>query len=62
MKKLKEIYDKCWSFFKKHSDLIGYVLLAAFFVYMHLEIYQRLDISMESDMCSELVLAKLRAS
>ena len=62
MKRCKEIFDKCWNFFIKHSDLIGYVLLAAFFVYMHLEIYQRLDISMESDMCSELVLAKLLAS
>lgn len=62
MKKGKEVYDKCWLFFKKHSDLIGYIVLVAFFVFMHLEIYSRLDYSLESDMSSELVLAKLLAS
>lgn len=53
---------KYFDYFKKHSDLIGYIVLALFFVYMMFQIYPRLYYSMESDMSSELVLAKLLAS
>lgn len=55
---MKKIFD----YFKKHSDLIGYICLGLFFVYMMIQIYPRLYYSMESDMSSELVLAKLLAS
>lgn len=56
-KKLKEFLE----FFGKHSDLIGYICLALFFVYMNLEISRYLEVSLESDMSSELVLGKLLA-
>ena len=48
-------------FIKKNSDLIGYICLALFFVYMNIEIYRHLELSLESDMSSELVLAKILA-
>ena len=56
-KKLKEFVE----FFGKHSDFIGYICLALFFVYMNLEISKYLEVSLESDMSSELVLAKILA-
>lgn len=52
---------KIWDFVKKHSDLIGWVLLACLFIVMNIDIYFKLDQTMESDFASELVLAKLLA-
>lgn len=61
MKNTKKRLTEFIEFFEKHSDLIGYICLALFFVYMNLEISKYLEVSLESDMSSELVLAKILA-
>ena len=59
---MKKTIKKYFDLFQKHSDLIGYVLLALFFVYLHLKMYAVMDRLIDSDMSSELVLAKILAS
>lgn len=54
---MKKVFD----FIKKHSDLIGYIVLAVFFVCLQIDIWNNLEASIESDMSSELVLAKMLA-
>ena len=44
---------------KKNFDLIGYVVLAIFFIFLQINIWNNLEASIESDMSSELVLAKM---
>ena len=61
MKTIFNWFYKAYSYFKKHSDLIGYILLALLFVYIHVEIWNNLEASIQSDMSSELVLAKMLA-
>lgn len=53
--------NKIIDFIKKKNDLIGWILLAILFIYMNVDIYTKLDLTMESDFSSELVLAKLLA-
>ena len=53
--------NKIIDFIKKKNDLIGYIVLALFFVYVQVQIWNNLDASIESDMSSELVLAKMLA-
>ena len=48
-------------YFKKNSDKIGWILLVLLFVGMNVDVYFKLDASMESDFSSELVLAKILA-
>lgn len=59
---LKEKLRKSFDFFKKYSDPIGYVFLLAFFVYMNYKMYTVMDYLIDSDMSSELVLARILAS
>ena len=54
MKKL----NKWFELFKKHSDLIGYIVLIIFFILMNYRMYTVMDYLIDSDMSSELVLAK----
>lgn len=54
--------NKVIKFLNQHSDLIGWILLACLFISMNVEIYFKLDQTMESDFASELVLAKLLAN
>lgn len=62
MKNKKNRLNRLILLFKKHSDLIGYVLLFLFFVYTHIKMYAVLDRLIDSDMSSELILAKILAS
>lgn len=62
---MKNIFDKIkkgFDFFKKHSDIIGYICLIIFFIFMNYKLYVEMDYLIDSDMSSELVLAKLLAS
>ncbi len=61
MKRILEAFKKAYEYFKKHSDFIGYILLVLLFVYIHIEIWNNLEASIQSDMSSELVLAKMLA-
>lgn len=54
--------NKFKNFIKKNNDVIGWILLICLFVVMNIEIYFKLDQTMESDFSSELVLAKLLAN
>lgn len=53
--------NKIINFIKKKNDLIGYIVLALFFIYVQVKICNNLDASIEADMSSELVLAKMLA-
>ena len=61
MKKITDFIHKTFDYFKNHSDQIGYVLLALLYVFIHIEIWNNLEASIQSDMSSELVLAKILA-
>ena len=59
MKKVLNTLNKAYEYFKKHSDLIGYILLGLLFIYIHIEIWINLEASIQADMSSELVLSKI---
>ena len=61
MKKVLNTLNKTYEYFKKHSDLIGYILLGLLFIYIHVEIWINLEASIQADMSSELILAKMLA-
>ena len=49
---MKKDYNRCF-------DVIGYVLLAIMFFYVHYLMYANMDYLLDSDMSSELILSKL---
>lgn len=61
MDSLKKRLNGIIEFLSKHSDTIGYILLSLLFIYIHVRIWNNLEACIESDMSSELVLAKIMA-
>ena len=61
MEKVKQAIKKLYDLFIEKSDLIGYIVLGVFFIYLNLELYIRMEYLVESDMSSELVLARILA-
>ena len=62
MKVLKNKTKDLAAIFQKYFDLIGYMLLLLLFVYIHIQIWNNLEASIESDMSTELVLSKMLAN